>query len=96
MPLLAACGPDPGEADFRAAYDELVLDSPGFPDAGTALDAGRAGCQVLARDNSADAVDAATRAVADRLDADPFLSTLVVALAAQTLCPDDAPDGFPG
>lgn len=93
--LLTACAPDPAEQDFLDGYEELVRDQPDYPDEGSALDAGRTGCHAMAREDDAqDAVARATQSVADQLGTDEFVSTLVVALAAATLCPDDAPAGL--
>ncbi len=97
VPLLAACAPDPAEQDFREGYDEVILEQPGYPDDEAALDAGRTSCHVMAQEDDAEeAFAAATRSVTDQLDTDEFVSGVVVALAARTLCPDDAPAGFLG
>jgi hypothetical protein len=97
VPFLAACAPEPAEQDFLDTYGELVLEQDGYPDGQAALDAGRVSCHVMAREDDAEeAFDAATRSVVDRLDTDEFLSGLVVALAAQTLCPEHAPAGLFG
>jgi hypothetical protein len=97
VPVLAACAPDPAEHDFLEAYDEVVLDQPGYPDKEAALDAGRISCDVMEQqDDATGATETATQSVVDRLDVDEFLGVLVVALAAQTLCPEDAPAGFLG
>jgi hypothetical protein len=97
MPLLAACAPDPAEQDFRDGYDEVILEQPGYPDEEAALDAGRTSRHVTAQEDDAEeAFAAAARSVADQLDTDEFVSGAVVALAARTLCPEDAPAGLLG